>query len=60
MQKGRRRLGALRRRFGQDSAAQLSRLFAGRVNLKADFGGAKRTRLFSPHKGVLAVPVSGA
>jgi hypothetical protein len=60
MIRGRGRLGAFCRRFGQDSAAQLPELFTGWVNLKEDFGNAKRTRLFSPHKSVLAVPVSGA
>ena len=57
---GRGTLKGLWRRVGQGSASQLAGLFGEWVNLEEDLGQAKRARLFSPHRNLLAVPVSGS
>ncbi len=55
--------GQLKKRvskFYQSSMAEISEVFRKWVELPDNFGKAKRKRLFSPLKNILAVSVAGA
>jgi hypothetical protein len=56
---GRGTLNQLWRRVSKASVDQLAEVLGEWVNLEEDLGRAKRERLFSPQRNLLAVPVSG-
>ena len=60
MKKGRGRLKKAFKKAGKISDDKLETVFGRWVDLKNNSWDPKRLRLFSPHKNLLAVPVSGS